>query len=279
MMSWLVAPWCTAPAGPGGRIRVSARTSAGTGLPVSRGLLAEFRSVERLGPGRGRDRRARPRRGHPGLLECPGQGGLGIQHRLQPGLVGSVDGTTAEHPVEKPVGSVHRLLLRECARRRHPARPTLAAGGPVKFPGIPHPGDATLRRQLVLVCVVTREAAILDATADAVQTTRQEEFGQFMAARWPGLVRLAYGLTGDRWLAEDVAQAALASAYAAWWRVRRADDPDAYVRRILVNTSHRRFRRRRITEHAREPGELPDRAVADPCRPDRPALGAAVGAA
>ena len=34
-MSWLVAPWCTAPAGPGGSIRVSARTSAGTGLPVS----------------------------------------------------------------------------------------------------------------------------------------------------------------------------------------------------------------------------------------------------
>ena len=117
----------------------------------------------------------------------------------------------------------------------------------------------------MLVCVVTREAAILDATTDAVETTRQEEFGQFMAARWPGLVRLAYGLTGDRWLAEDVAQAALASAYAAWWRVRRADDPDAYVRRILVNTSNRRFRRRRITEHAREPGDLPDRAVADPC--------------
>jgi RNA polymerase sigma-70 factor (sigma-E family) len=112
---------------------------------------------------------------------------------------------------------------------------------------------------------VTREAAILDATADAVDATRQDEFGQFMAARWPGLVRLAYGLTGDRWLAEDVAQAALASAYAAWWRVRRADDPDAYVRRILVNTSNRRFRRRRVTEHAREPAGLPDTVVADPC--------------
>jgi RNA polymerase sigma-70 factor (sigma-E family) len=118
---------------------------------------------------------------------------------------------------------------------------------------------------VVLVCDVTREAAILDATADALDTTRQDEFGQFMAARWPGLVRLAYGLTGDRWLAEDVAQAALASAYAAWWRVRRADDPDAYVRRILVNTSNRRFRRRRVTEHAREPAELPDTVVADPC--------------
>jgi RNA polymerase sigma-70 factor (sigma-E family) len=112
---------------------------------------------------------------------------------------------------------------------------------------------------------VTQEAAILDASADAVETTRQDDdFGQFMAARWPGLVRLAYGLTGDRWLAEDVAQAALASAYAAWWRVRRADDPDAYVRRILVNTSNRRFRRRRVAEHAREPAELPDLAVADP---------------
>jgi hypothetical protein len=60
----------------------------------------------------------------------------------------------------------------------------------------------------VLVRDVTQEAAILDA-ADAVETTRQDEFGEFMAARWPGLVRLAYGLTGDRWLAEDVAQAAL----------------------------------------------------------------------
>jgi RNA polymerase sigma-70 factor (sigma-E family) len=115
----------------------------------------------------------------------------------------------------------------------------------------------------VLVRDVTQEAAILDATADAVETTRQDEFGEFMATRWPGLVRLAYGLTEDRWLAEDVAQAALASAYAAWWRMRRADDPDAYVRRILVNTSNRRFRRRRVAEHSREPAELPDLAVAD----------------
>jgi len=138
------------------------------------------------------------------------------------------------------------------------------AGPAGKIPGKTLAHDATLRRQLVLVCDVTREAAILDATTDAVDTTRQDEFGQFMAARWASLVRLAYGLTGDRWLAEDVAQAALASAYAAWWRVRRAEDPDAYVRRILVNTSNRRFRRRQVTEHAREPGGLPDRAVADP---------------
>ncbi|HEY6278879.1 MAG TPA: SigE family RNA polymerase sigma factor [Streptosporangiaceae bacterium] len=83
--------------------------------------------------------------------------------------------------------------------------------------------------------------------------TDRAEFDEFMASRWPQLVRLAFGLTGDRWLAEDLAQTALASAYAAWWRVRRADDPDAYVRKILINASSRRFRRHRVTELPLEP--------------------------
>jgi len=84
---------------------------------------------------------------------------------------------------------------------------------------------------------------ILDAAGDHIDASDREDFGQHMASRWPGLVRLAYGLTGDRWLAEDIAQGALASAYPAWWRVSRADDPDAYVRRILINTSNSRFRK------------------------------------
>ena len=105
-----------------------------------------------------------------------------------------------------------------------------------------------------------------------------DDFGQFMASRWPGLVRLAYGLTGDRWLAEDIAQAALASAYAAWWRVRRADDPDAYVRRILINACNSRFRRRRVTENLHAMAEFPDTGMADPSDlvGDRAALVAAV---
>ena len=76
----------------------------------------------------------------------------------------------------------------------------------------------------------------------------REQFEEFMTSRWPALVRLAFGLTGDRWLAEDLAQTALASAYASWWRVRRADDPDAYVRRILINASKRRLHRHRVSE-------------------------------
>jgi RNA polymerase sigma-70 factor (sigma-E family) len=104
----------------------------------------------------------------------------------------------------------------------------------------------------------------LGGAGDAVNASDRTQFEEFMASRWPGLVRLAFGLTGDRWLAEDLAQTALASAYAAWWRVSRADDPDAYVRRILINASKSRFRRHRLSEQPSEPDDLPDPEVADP---------------
>ena len=74
-----------------------------------------------------------------------------------------------------------------------------------------------------------------------------EEFREFMRGRWPAMVRLAYGLTGDLGHAEDVAQAAFARAYASWSRVARTGDPDAYVRRIVINENNSRFRRRRVT--------------------------------
>ena len=90
-----------------------------------------------------------------------------------------------------------------------------------------------------------------------------EDFSVFAAARWPGLVRLAFGLTGDRWAAEDIAQTTLARAYVAWRRVSRADDPDAYLRRILVNTSNRRFRRHRVTEQSGDPPEIAVEGPAD----------------
>jgi RNA polymerase sigma factor (sigma-70 family) len=86
------------------------------------------------------------------------------------------------------------------------------------------------------------------------------EFQQYMAARWPTLVRTAYLLTGDAHLAEDVAQTALTKVYASWRRVRKADDVDAYVRRVLVNANAGRFRKRRVAEHLT--GTLPDAIAA-----------------
>src|ERR1700722_7471923 len=85
----------------------------------------------------------------------------------------------------------------------------------------------------------------------AVNAVADEEFDQFMRGRWPAMVRLAYGLTGDAGHAEDLAQAAFARAYASWGRVSRAGDPDAYVRRIVINANRSRLRRRRVTEELR----------------------------
>jgi RNA polymerase sigma-70 factor (sigma-E family) len=82
----------------------------------------------------------------------------------------------------------------------------------------------------------------------AVSTGSDEEFGDFMRGRWPAMVRLAYALSGDAGHAEDIAQAAFARAYASWGRVSRAGDPDAYVRRIVINENRKRFRKHRVPE-------------------------------
>jgi RNA polymerase sigma-70 factor (sigma-E family) len=103
-----------------------------------------------------------------------------------------------------------------------------------------------------------------------------EEFRQFMHGRWPTMVRLAYGLTGDLGHAEDVAQAAFAKAYTSWPRVIRSENPDAYVRKILVNENRNRFRRRRVRELPT--GSPPERDGPDALRhvDDRSALLAAL---
>lgn len=81
-------------------------------------------------------------------------------------------------------------------------------------------------------------------------------FEEFVAAQGQSLLRLAFVLTRDRHLAEDLTQTALADAYRHWRKVRAADDPTAYVRRMLVN-AHLSWRRRRSSTE--RPAELPDR--------------------
>lgn len=88
-----------------------------------------------------------------------------------------------------------------------------------------------------------------------------ELFRDFMASRWPTLLRLAYGLTGDRGLAEDLAQTTLANVYASWSKVSKASDPDAYTFRILFNANKGRFRKKRVAERLAE--TLPDEGIPD----------------
>lgn len=90
-------------------------------------------------------------------------------------------------------------------------------------------------------------------------TRRDDEaFSEFVRAHGPSLLRTARLLTGDRSRGEDLAQTALARAYAHWPKVERADVPVAYVRRLLVN-SHLSWRRL-LTNTERVIETVPDRA-------------------
>ncbi|MCI2240359.1 SigE family RNA polymerase sigma factor [Paenibacillus sp. TRM 82003] len=68
-------------------------------------------------------------------------------------------------------------------------------------------------------------------------------FEEFVAARGPALVRLARGLLRDPDTAEDVVQDVLAKALLSWRRVAGADDPVAYVNRMVVNACTSWWRR------------------------------------
>ncbi len=72
-----------------------------------------------------------------------------------------------------------------------------------------------------------------------------DDFAEFVAARSAALLRTAYLLTGDRHEAEDLVQTALIKVVPRWGRLR---EPEPYVRRVLVNESISRWRRRRWRE-------------------------------
>ena len=62
------------------------------------------------------------------------------------------------------------------------------------------------------------------------------DFDEFVSARWVRLYRLAYLLTTDEAAAEDLLQTALEKTFSRWPQVTRMESPDAYVRRLMVNT-------------------------------------------
>jgi RNA polymerase sigma-70 factor (sigma-E family) len=76
----------------------------------------------------------------------------------------------------------------------------------------------------------------------------EAEFDDFVVVTSQRLFRAAYAITRDHHLAEDAVQAALGKAYARWARVCRSDQPEAYVRRMVVNEVLSWRRRRSSTE-------------------------------
>lgn len=84
-----------------------------------------------------------------------------------------------------------------------------------------------------------------------------DEFERFVEVRERALQRTAWLLTGDWALAEDLVQTALARAWPRWDRIIRRDDPEIYLRKVMLNTWSTWRRRRWRGETAAE--VLPDR--------------------
>jgi RNA polymerase sigma-70 factor (sigma-E family) len=82
-------------------------------------------------------------------------------------------------------------------------------------------------------------------------------FETFVVAQGDALLRTAYLLTRDHGLAEDLLQTSLAKAWSAWGRID--SKPEAYVRRVMVNTYATWWRRRWNGE--RPAAVLPEVAV------------------
>ncbi|MFB4289421.1 SigE family RNA polymerase sigma factor [Nonomuraea sp. ATR24] len=86
---------------------------------------------------------------------------------------------------------------------------------------------------------------------------RDASFRAFVDAHQRPLMRLAYLLTGEVHLAEDLLQSVLVRMVGRWPRLRRMDRPDAYARKALVN-QYISWRRRRVTGEVLSP-EPPER--------------------
>jgi RNA polymerase sigma-70 factor (sigma-E family) len=97
----------------------------------------------------------------------------------------------------------------------------------------------------------------------------EPEYREFAVSASAGLHRLALGLARDWHRAQDLVQVTMEKVYVVWPRVRRADDPFAYARTVLVRqfaTEQRRAWRKReavtssLPEHSILPG-LEDRTL------------------
>lgn len=98
-----------------------------------------------------------------------------------------------------------------------------------------------------------------------MDAAERQAFDDFARARLAALLRFGHVLTGDPHEAADLVQEALARTVQAWPRLQRHDDPEGYVRRVMVRLATRLWRRRSRevllpspVERTCEPGEAHD---------------------
>lgn len=91
---------------------------------------------------------------------------------------------------------------------------------------------------------------------------REEQFRAYVVERRASMLRTAVALTGgDSHQAEDLVQTTLTRLYVAWPAFQRAGNPEAYVRRALLNALIDE-KRRPWRRHERTTSRIPE-SVAD----------------
>lgn len=81
---------------------------------------------------------------------------------------------------------------------------------------------------------VDQDVESVSAKEVGVGRAEDDEYVAFIRARLPHLRRTASLLSGDWVRGDDLLQRMLTDAYVQWKRVWRADNPDAYLRTMLV---------------------------------------------
>lgn len=94
-------------------------------------------------------------------------------------------------------------------------------------------------------------SVMIDRRVGANVSDAHATFDAFVRERLPHLLRFGRVLTGNDEAAADLVQDALERTIMHWERVESRDDPEGYVRRVMVNRNisiWRRLRRERITD-------------------------------
>lgn len=104
------------------------------------------------------------------------------------------------------------------------------------------------------------------ATVAEERTGKRGGLAEIYERNAPGAVRLAYLITSDPDLAQDIAQEAFARVVGRFRHLRMPEAVDAYLRRTVVNLCNSHFRHQRVVRAAmvREAAEASDATIETP---------------
>lgn len=92
-----------------------------------------------------------------------------------------------------------------------------------------------------------------------VREDDEHEFDALYRRLSPRMVGQAYAMTGSTAAAEDLVQEAFGRAWVRWGRVRRLENPEAWIRRVMVNQAISDWRKRsrpEVLDPRLRPGEV-----------------------